>query len=33
MRRTFRAVPELEKWLGEVLGPAEKTRLRQFLAS
>jgi hypothetical protein len=33
MRRTFRVVAELDKWLGEVLGTAEKIRLRQFLAS
>jgi hypothetical protein len=31
-RRVFSSVHGLETWLGEVLDPPERTRLRQFLA-
>ena len=31
-RRHFAAVPDLERWLGEVLSPAQTTRLKAFLA-
>lgn len=32
LRRVFRGVRELEVWLGEVLDPAERSRLKVFLA-
>ena len=31
-RRTFRDADELEKWLGELLTPAERARLHEFLS-
>jgi hypothetical protein len=32
-RRHFAAVPDLQRWLGEVLSPAQNARLAAFLAS